>query len=94
MRRAALILSLPLLITATVLWWVRFAWSLLLSPDKAWKLAIAKDQLANAALNGDEDETISSRAARARDSGRRWGCYLCRWLDAIDKDHCDKSRGV
>lgn len=57
-------------------------------------IAIAIDQLAYVAANGHEDETISSRAARARDEGRAWGCVLCRWLDRLDPDHCDKSRGV
>ena len=31
---------------------------------------------------------------RARDGGRRWGCLLCRLLDALDPGHCDKSRGT
>lgn len=52
---------------------------------------IAIDQWANAFLGGDPDETISSRAARARNRGRRWGCALCRLLDALDRDHCAKN---
>ena len=40
----------------------------IISPNgkRAWTLAIAYDQLANAAFGGNEDETISSRAGRAR----------------------------
>lgn len=52
---------------------------------------VAVDQYWNAALGGDEDETISSRAAKARIAGRRWGCVFCRLLDAIDRDHCAAS---
>ncbi len=70
---------------------LRMAWSILASPARAWKLSVAFDQLANAGANGDEDETISSRAAKARRAGRRWGCVLCSLLDRIDPDHCEKS---
>lgn len=93
-QRAILIALVPLLALVTVLWWVRFFWSVVFSPRKAWKLAISQDQNGNTALNGNEDETLSSRAARARDSGKRWGCILCRLLDAIDHNHCDKSKGT
>ena len=36
-------------------------------------------------------ETISSRAATARDNGHLWGCVLCRFLDFIDPHHCDAA---
>ncbi len=52
---------------------------------------IALDQLANAVLRGDPDETLSSAAGKARNAGRRWGCVLCRVLDWIDSDHCNKA---
>lgn len=58
---------------------------------RAWRLAVAHDQLANAAFGGDPDETISSRAGKAARNGRRWGCILCRLLDAFDRNHCEKS---
>lgn len=61
---------------------------------RAWVLAVAYDQLANAATGGNEDETLSSRANRARAEGRRWGCLLCRLLDRLDPDHCRKSAGT
>ena len=54
-------------------------------------LLLGLDQLANAVLRGDPDETISSRAAKAQQRGRAWGCYLCRVLDVFDRDHCAKS---
>lgn len=62
--------------------------------DRAWPVAVANDQTLNAALvgrPGSEDETISSRAGKARRTGRRWGCLLCRLLDKIDPRHCEKS---
>ena len=92
--RLALIALLPVLALAPLVALVRYLWSILANPAKAWRIAIGFDQLVNVAANGHEDETLSSRAARARDSGRRWGCVLCRLLDALDPGHCDKSRGT
>lgn len=59
----------------------------------AWgrNLLLGLDQLANAVLRGDPDETISSRAAKAQVRGKAWGCVLCRVLDVFDRDHCAKS---
>jgi hypothetical protein len=31
---------------------------------------------------------------RAKTEGRARGCILCRFLDRINPDHCQKSRGV
>ena len=58
---------------------------------RAWSLAISHDQLANTAFGGDEDETISSRAGKANREGKRWACVLCKLLDKIDPNHCEKS---
>jgi len=63
------------------------------SDTRAWKLAVSHDQLANTAFGGDEDETISSRAGRAKRDGKRWGCIFCKLLDRFDKNHCEKSIG-
>lgn len=54
-------------------------------------LAIALDKAANWALGGSRNETISKRAARARDAGRPWGCRLCQVLNWISPGHCDDS---
>jgi hypothetical protein len=59
--------------------------------DYFLRILISIDQLANTILGGNEDETISSRAAKAKLQGKRWGCVLCKMLDKIDKNHCDKS---
>lgn len=73
---------------------VRALYSIFANQDKAWAIFRAYDRLANVALNGSETETISSRAYRAKTEGRRWGCFLCRWLDSLEKDHCRKSAGT
>jgi hypothetical protein len=53
-------------------------------------LLLAFDQLGNTILGGDPDETISSRAAKAAAQQHKWGCYLCKFLDFLDRDHCFK----
>jgi DNA polymerase III delta prime subunit len=68
--------------------------AILSGSDRAWRLAVSYDQLANTAFGGNEDETISSRANRARSERRSWGCILCRLLDRIEKDHCKNSEGI
>lgn len=54
-------------------------------------LLIAIDQLANALFAGYPDETVSYRSAKARSNGKRWGCILCKLLDAVDPNHCEKT---
>lgn len=93
-QRANLLLLLPVLVLAPLLALARFLWCVAANPAKAWAIARGFDRVVNAAANGDDRETISSRAARARDEGRTWGCVLCRALDRLDPGHCDKSRGV
>ena len=55
------------------------------------RLFVAVDQLLNTIFFGSEDETISSRIAKDRRRGRKFACVLCRILDWIDRDHCEKS---
>ena len=64
------------------------------SSDRYWRIAKGYDRVGNAATGGLDTETVSSRANRARSEGRRWGCVLCRVLDWLDTDHCNKSAGV
>lgn len=89
--RLYLVLIYPLCLLASLLAALRMAWAIAANPARAWRMAVAHDQLANAAANGDEDETISSRAGKARRAGRRWGCLLCWLLDRIDPQHCDRN---
>ena len=63
---------------------------------KAWLLnvAIAVDQLVNAALAGAPDETLSSRAHRMRAKGHRWWGWTAAAIDALlffDPHHCRKA---
>jgi hypothetical protein len=54
-------------------------------------LAILLDEAANTLVGGSPNETISERAAKARNAGRRWGCVLCRALNWINPGHCDNA---
>jgi hypothetical protein len=63
---------------------------ILAGTSRGMRVVIAQDQAANAAFGGSEDETISSRAAKAARRGERWGCVLCKWLDRLDRGHCER----
>lgn len=45
----------------------------------------------NVATGGAWNESISERAAKARNAGRRWGCVLCALLDSAFPGHCDDT---
>lgn len=53
--------------------------------------AVLLDEAANTVLGGSPNETISERAAKARNEGRKWGCVLCRFLNWINPGHCDTA---
>ena len=59
-----------------------------------WNILIAIDQLGNAIFAGDPQETISSRAGKARNEDKKWGKVLCPVLDWLDPDHCASSIDV
>lgn len=40
---------------------------------------------------GSYNETMSTRAARARQQDKKWGCVLCDFLDALMPGHCDRA---
>jgi hypothetical protein len=97
MNRLALIVLLPLLLSAVIWWIVKYTWSVVFSPNYAWTLAVSADQLANATFNGNPDETVSSRAYRhSQDNADRecWAVWLCKLLNIVEKDHCKNSDGV
>lgn len=56
-----------------------------------FNLLISVDQFANTALGGDPDETISSRAHKAKLAGKWWGQHLCNLLNWLDSGHCEDS---
>lgn len=47
------------------------------------------DEGGNAITGGSPNETISERSAKAMDAGKTWGCVLCKFLDWLQKDHCE-----
>ncbi len=54
---------------------------------------VAADIAANVVLlHGQEDETISSHAARADEEGKWWGKLLSRFLDFFERDHGAKAQ--
>lgn len=55
------------------------------------RLFVVLDQLLNVIFGGDEDETVSSRLAKDVRRGRKFACVLCKILDWIDPDHCEKA---
>lgn len=91
MRKLALIALYPLLVVALAYTALRYLTCILGNPGKAWHVALMIDETANVDANGRVDETISARAAKARNAHRHWGCILCRILDMIQKDHCDHA---
>ena len=89
-----LLLAVLFLAVITFVWWiVRYIWYWFFDTNVSWKLAVSMDQLANTTMNGSEDETISSRAGRHKDT-EKWACLLCKLLDKLDPNHCEKSIGV
>lgn len=69
----------------------RMLYAVFTAPDKAWAIAVAVDGAGNVAGNGRLGQTISARAASARQEGRRWGCFLCKLLDLVDPGHCARA---
>jgi hypothetical protein len=55
------------------------------------RLFVAADQLLNVVFGGNEDETISSRVGKDARRGKKFACVLCRVLDWLDPDHCEKA---
>lgn len=49
------------------------------------------DETCNTDANGRVNETISKRAALAQQRGTRWGCVLCKLLDAVQTNHCENA---
>lgn len=89
--RWALLALVPLLLLAVPVTVWRYMSSIVTNPTKAWHIALMVDELSNVDANGEVNQTISTRAALARKAGRRWGCVLCRLLDAVAANHCTNS---
>lgn len=89
MTRLKLVLLYPVIFFASVFGLLAYCWHLITGPEYAWRIAMGYDQVGNASIKGSEDETISSRAGKAKKRGDRWGCVLCRLLDWIVPNHCE-----
>ena len=57
----------------------------------AWNILISFDRFVNALAGGDPEETVSSRAGKARNADKAWGKALCPVLDWLDPLHCATS---
>lgn len=49
------------------------------------------DEGGNTIFGGSPNETISERSAKAQADGKTWGCILCKFLDWLQKDHCETA---
>lgn len=65
---------------------------LILLKRYTFNVLIGVDQLVNALLGGDPDETLSSRMAKARKHGCKPCYYICRMLHWFDPNHCKNER--
>lgn len=52
------------------------------------------DVTANVATGGLQDETISSRSARAAERGSKFGIVMSKFLDLFQKDHGAKAQAA
>jgi hypothetical protein len=57
-----------------------------------WRCLVALDIFSNVLLGGHEDETISSRSARAAEQGKWWGIAMCKFLNLFQADHGPKAQ--
>ena len=53
---------------------------------------VGLDQFMNVLTDGDPDETISARSARAAEKGKPWGIAMSKFLDVFQKDHGPKAQ--
>jgi hypothetical protein len=56
-----------------------------------WNVLISLDQLANTLTGGYPDETFSSRMGKRARKGDRLGICVCKVLNVLERDHCEKS---
>jgi hypothetical protein len=54
------------------------------------QVGLGISRLLNAMTGGDASETLSTRAGKARKTGRKWGCVLCGVLEWFHKGHCEQ----
>lgn len=89
--KVAMLCLTPLLALGCLFVLARYVTCVFTNPDKAWNVAYEVDVASNVGANGKRDTTISARANRARLAHKPWGCLLCKLLDWISKDHCERQ---
>ncbi len=90
-KRLIIVFLLLLCQIVVVLAPIRALFAVINNPKRAFYILLGYDLLGNVMLNGDPREYISTRAYRSREENTRWGCVLCKLLDAIEDDHCRSS---
>jgi hypothetical protein len=94
MKQRLLLITLSIIgfagVALSILWLIP---AIIFSPSgtRAWKIIVAYDMLANSATGGDDGETVSARAYKASINGNRYGCYLCKFLNWLQPNHCEDS---
>jgi len=91
MTRLAWLLIIPLcaLAALTGLIWLSLAAMHDPRGKRAWSLAEGFDRLANAAIGGLDEMTISAHAGQQ--IHQPWAKSLCWLLNLVDPNHCQKS---
>ena len=56
------------------------------------RVLVGVDQFFNVLTDGDPDETISARSARASEKGKKWGIVMSKFLDVFQKNHGVKAQ--
>jgi hypothetical protein len=56
------------------------------------RILVAFDIFSNVLTDGDPDETISARSARAAEAGKPWGIAMSKFLNLFQKDHGPKAQ--
>lgn len=58
--------------------------------DHWYNFWLATDYYVSSLIWHDQDITISSQTAKARDAGKQWGCWGCKALNVMFRtsDHC------
>lgn len=91
MRYFKLTLIYPFVVLAAIVGLIGFTTAILVSPSRAWHIARGFDQVVNAVIKGDEDETISSRAGKGARRGTWHWCIICKLLNMLDPNHCEAA---
>jgi hypothetical protein len=94
MNRLQMLLVYPVCVAGALVtvFWMPIA--ILIGSPRSYRIILASDRLANATFGGSDRETISSRAYRGSQEGKRIWCLLCKLLHKVQADHCKLSDGV